>query len=132
MAIAEAPKPVITETAVETLSTTPAVADIITDPRISVRSQLESAYRAYASGRFDASERALTSILNANASGEAYLLRGCARYTKAMLTRDSDALLSDAKSDFEAALKINRKLRLDRNAFSPKLIAFFDQVRTGR
>ena len=115
---------------VQTLST-PRVSsqEMITDPKVSVRSQLESAYRAYASGRFDSSERALTTLLNTNVSGEAYLLRGCARYTRAMLSRNPDSLLKDARDDFKAALKINRKLRLDKTAFSPKLVAFFDDVR---
>ncbi len=130
--VAETVRPQLTEPAVETLSTTRSGTEIITDPKVSVRSQLESAYRAYASGRFEVSERALTSILDTSASGEAYLLRGCTRYTRAMLSRDSGALLSEARSDFEAALKINRRLRLDQRAFSPKLIAFFDEVKAGR
>ncbi|HVS30780.1 MAG TPA: hypothetical protein VMS98_04925 [Thermoanaerobaculia bacterium] len=129
--MAETVRPQLTEPTVETLSATRSLTEIITDPKVSVRSQLESAYRAYASGRFEVSERALTSILDTSASGEAYLLRGCTRYTRAMLSRDSGALLSEARSDFEAALKINRRLRLDQRAFSPKLIAFFDEVKAG-
>ena len=95
------------------------------------RAQLESAYRAFATGDLESSERALTSILDTGASGEAYLLRGCTRYTRAMLSRTPDSLLAAAKSDFKAALKINRALRLDKAAFSPKLIAFFEEVRKG-
>ncbi|MEA2235977.1 MAG: hypothetical protein QOC81_701 [Thermoanaerobaculia bacterium] len=93
------------------------------------QSQLESAYRAYAAGDLASSERALTQILSSSQSAEAYLLRGCARYTQAMLSREPDALLASAAADMQAALRINRSLRLDRTAWSPKLVAFFEQVR---
>ena len=59
-------------------------------------------------------------------------MRGCARYTRAMLSRTPDPLLVAATDDFRAALQRNGALRLDRNAFSPKLVAFFEQVRRGR
>ncbi|HUP50763.1 MAG TPA: hypothetical protein VNA04_18460 [Thermoanaerobaculia bacterium] len=94
-----------------------------------LRSQLESAYRFYASGDFNASERALSSILERRRSAEAYLLRGCARYTRALLSRTPDEILAAASSDFKAALKVNRNLRLDKRAFSPKLVEFFESVR---
>ena len=90
---------------------------------------LESAYRAFAAGDVRKSDELLSDILAANASAEAYLLRGCARYTQAMLSRKPEALLSAAAEDFRAALRLNRALRLDRSAFSPKLVAYFDQVR---
>jgi hypothetical protein len=90
---------------------------------------LESAYRAFAAGDVRKSDELLSHILAANASAEAYLLRGCARYTQAMLSRTPEALLSAAAEDFRAALRLNRALRLDRGAFSPKLVAYFDQVR---
>ncbi|HEV8657394.1 MAG TPA: hypothetical protein VGS96_02095 [Thermoanaerobaculia bacterium] len=96
---------------------------------VSVRAQLESAYRAFATGDFNASERVLTSMLSTSRSGEAYLLRGCVRYTRAMLSRTPD--LESAKNDFKAALQMKRSLRLDQSAFSPKLIAFFEEVRKG-
>lgn len=112
-----------------TPATTPALSAPVEAPRAALRSQLESAYRFYASGNLDASERALTSILNATRSGEAYLLRGCARYTRAMLSRKPDQGLETASSDFKAALKLNRSLRLDKRAFSPKLVEFFESVR---
>lgn len=98
---------------------------------VSRRALLESAYRAFANGDLGASEQALTSILNASPSGEAFLLRGCTRYTRAMLSRSPEAGLTAARSDFKAALKLNRALRLDKTAFSPKLIAYFEQVRRG-
>lgn len=92
-----------------------------------VRPQLEAAWRAFAAGDLAGSEQMLTRTLGARQSGEAYLLRGCARYTRAMLSRNSN--LAAAAADFRAALKLNRALRLDPAVFSPKLIAFFEQVR---
>ncbi|HET7707166.1 MAG TPA: hypothetical protein VFM36_13850 [Thermoanaerobaculia bacterium] len=131
------PVPVATATVAETpVEIVPAAADPAPisvaekpQPKAALRSQLESAYRFYASGNFEASERALTSILNATRSGEAYLLRGCARYTRAILSRQPDAGLATASSDFKAALKVNRSLRLDKRTFSPKLVEFFESVR---
>jgi hypothetical protein len=93
----------------------------------SMRPQLEAAYRAFAAGDLAASEQLLTRVLASRANGEAYLLRGCTRYTRAMLSRKPE--LEGATADFRAALKLNRALRLDKTAFSPKLVAFFEQVR---
>ena len=94
-----------------------------------VRPTLESAYRAFAAGDLPKSDALLSQILATNASAEAYLLRGCARYTEATLTRGK---LDAATEDFRAALQLNPTLRLDRSAFSPKLVAYFDQVKVGR
>lgn len=137
------PAPVVTETVAEPVQPVAVVAEPapvpvvekaqvtkpVEAPKTALRSQLESAYRFYASGNFEASERALTSILNATRSGEAYLLRGCARYTRAVLSREPDPGLATASSDFKAALKLNRSLRLDKRTFSPKLVEFFESVR---
>jgi hypothetical protein len=71
-------------------------------------------------------------MLAATPAAEAYLLRGCVRYTRAMLSRAPDALLLAATDDFKAALEKNRALRLDRRVFSPKLVERFEQVRNGR
>ena len=102
-------------------------------PEAATRADLRPAYRAFASGDLASSERLLTGILSArSAPAEAYLLRGCARYTRAMLSRTPDPLLMAATDDFRAALQRNAALRLDRNAFSPKLVAFFEQVRGRR
>jgi hypothetical protein len=102
-------------------------------PTPATRTDLRPAYRAFASGDLTSSERLLTGILSAQtAPAEAYLLRGCARYTRAMLSRTPDPLLVAATDDFRAALQRNAALRLDRNAFSPKLVAFFEQVRGRR
>lgn len=93
---------------------------------------LRSAYRAFAAGDFSSSEEALTRMLREQPNAEAYLLRGCTRYTQAMLSRTPDALLAAASADFKAALAEKRALRLDPHAFSPKLVSFFEQVRNGR
>jgi hypothetical protein len=92
------------------------------------RPQLESAYRAFAAGDLEGSERALSAILVTAPSGEAYLLRGCTRYTRALLSRN-EALAAEATTDFKTALRLKRSLRLDRRLFSPKLVDFFDQLR---
>ncbi|HYI10536.1 MAG TPA: hypothetical protein VEK57_15855 [Thermoanaerobaculia bacterium] len=94
---------------------------------------LKPAFRAFASGKLASSEQLLNGILKSqSAPAEAYLLRGCARYTQAMLSRKPDALLVAATDDFRAALERNRGLRLDRAAFSPKLVEFFENVRRKR
>jgi len=97
-----------------------------------LRPELESAYRAFAVGDLTTSESMLTHILDTHASGEAYLLRGCARYTRAMLARNADAGLASAADDFRQALKINGALHIDSADFSPKLVKFFEEVKRGR
>jgi tetratricopeptide (TPR) repeat protein len=96
------------------------------------RVQLASAYRAFASGNFDTTERILNGMLASKESADALMLRGCARYTRAILSRKAAGQLADARTDFRSALKLDGTLRLDRNAFSPKLVAFFDQVKSGQ
>src|SRR5439155_9682253 len=86
------------------------------------------AYRTLARGEIDKSETLLTLMIDNQPSAEALLLRGCARYTAAMLSRKPD--LTPATSDFKTALKMNRSLRLDKSAFSPKLVAYFDELRS--
>jgi tetratricopeptide (TPR) repeat protein len=98
----------------------------VTAPRVN---PIEPAYRAFARGDFAASEQLLSAMLVEKPTAEAYLLRGCTRYTRAMLSRAPAPLLAAATADFRAALKLNRSARLDQSAFSPKLIAFFDQSR---
>ncbi|HEX6159332.1 MAG TPA: hypothetical protein VF111_04140, partial [Thermoanaerobaculia bacterium] len=87
------------------------------------RAGLQTAYRAFAAGDLDTSEQLLTKIVTEAPSPEAYLLRGCARYTRAMLSRTPDALLAEAANDFRQALQRNPRLRLDARAFSPKLVS---------
>lgn len=91
------------------------------------RAKLESAYRAFAGGDLAASEQLLNELISANPTPEAYALRGCTRYTRAMLSRKGD--LSAASEDFRAALRLNAALRLDKMVFSPKLVDYFESVR---
>lgn len=100
--------------------------------KVDVRADLRRAYRAFAAGDLGKSEQLLTDILRAEPAPEAYLLRGCARYTKAMLSRSPDSLLVAATDDFRAALDAKSSLRLDRRSFSPKLVEFFEQIRERR
>ena len=103
-------------------------------PQASVEAKpdITPAYRAFATGDLATAERLLSRMLAASPVAEAYLLRGCVRYTRAMLSRTPDALLLAATDDFEAALERNRALRLDRRVFSPKLVAHFERVRGRR
>ena len=110
----------------ELASNQPPATSTVPDPS---EAQLQSAYRAYAAGDLAASERVLTQLLASKPSAEAFLLRGCSRYTEAMLSRNGSALLARATADVQSALRINRSLRLDSRAWSPKLIAFFEQVK---
>lgn len=102
--------------------------EIVTKPD-PAHEQLESAYRAFAAGDLAASDRALTQLLATKESAEAYLLRGCARYTQAMLSRNGEPLLASATADIQTALRLNHSLRLDAAAWSPKLVAFFENVK---
>jgi hypothetical protein len=95
------------------------------------RPDLTPAYHAFARGDLAGAEQILTTMLATQPIAEAFLLRGCARYTSAMLSRNPDAQLASAAADFRAALQRDRKLRLDRAAFSPKLVAYFEQLRAG-
>ena len=113
---------------VETKPAVPAAPSVRRDERIE-RADLQKAWRSYAAGDPTASESQLTRILSAAPVAEAFLLRGCARYTRAMLSRKPDPLLHAAREDFRAALARDRALRLDRRTFPPKLVAFFESVR---
>ncbi|HJQ39070.1 MAG TPA: hypothetical protein VKB93_18180 [Thermoanaerobaculia bacterium] len=108
----------------------PKLKEVVTT--VVLKPNLSNAFRAFATGDLTSSEQQLTDILASTPSAEAYLLRGCARYTRAMLSRTPDALLNAAVADFKAALQQNRALRLDSRAFSPKLIAYFEDVRNGK
>jgi len=96
------------------------------------RQQLEAAYRLFASGDLTGSERTLTAVLVAHQNAEAYLLRGCARYTQGILSRHPGALVASAASDMQAAFRLNHALQLDRVRWSPKLVAFYEQVKQGK
>lgn len=102
------------------------------EPVVIARPDVTPAYRAFATGDLATADRLLTNMLAKTPAAEAYLLRGCVRYTRAMLSRKPDAQLAAATADFKAALARNRALRLDPSVFSPKLVARFEQVRSGR
>lgn len=98
-------------------------------PRVS---PIEPAYRAFARGDFATSEQLLNALLSQKPTAEAFLLRGCTRYTRAMLSRTPAPLLAGATTDFQEALKLNHAVHLDKAAFSPKLVAFFEQTTSSR
>jgi hypothetical protein len=122
-AVSEKPKPVIP---------TPLPIPGPTPEPVPAKVDVTPAYRAFATGDLVTAESLLNRILAKTPAAEAYLLRGCVRYTRAMLSRTPDALLLAATDDFKAALERNRALRLDRRVFSPKLVERFEQVRSGR
>ncbi|HET8775785.1 MAG TPA: hypothetical protein VFP80_18450 [Thermoanaerobaculia bacterium] len=93
------------------------------------KADVAPAYRAYARGDLAGAEGLLTKMIGEMPAAEAYLLRGCVRYTRAMLSRNAETQLASANEDFRAALRRNRSLRLDPRTFSPKLVARFEQVR---
>ena len=92
-------------------------------------SPIEPAWRAYASGDLSRADLLLSAVVSSSPGADVYMLRGCTRWTLATLARHGD--VSAAEDDFRAALKLNRALRLDPATFSPKLVAFFEQVRRG-
>jgi hypothetical protein len=105
--------------------------DVLSVPATAVSSGggLESAYRAFARGDFDSADTQLTELLGRHPLAEGFLLRGCTRFTRATLSRSPKAGLNAAAEDFRAALKLNRGLRLQKSAFSPKLVTYFESVR---
>jgi tetratricopeptide (TPR) repeat protein len=112
----------------------PAVVATAAPPPVAVdtRPELEAAYRAFAGGDYAASETLLTNAIAKSATAEAFALRGCTRFTRAMLSRTPETLLPSAAADFREALRLNAALRLGGGAFSPKLVAFFESVRKGQ
>lgn len=95
--------------------------------------KLQTAYVAFANGNMAGSEQLLEVYLSEHRKeAEAYLLRGCVRYTRAMLSREPGSLLPSAEADFRKALELNRRIGLDAKQFSPKLVAFFNEVRKQR
>jgi hypothetical protein len=120
MALAAATTPrAVTVTAPPTTSAAAAAVDA---------TQLVAAWRAFAGGELDRAEMLLTQLVNANGGANAYLLRGCTRWTRAALARNGDK--RPAAEDFGAALSRNHALRLDPGLFSPKLVTFFEALRS--
>lgn len=107
-------------------------AEVVAPAAKPAKADVAPAYRAYAQGDLAGAERLLTTMIAGTPAAEAYLLRGCVRYTRAMLSRNAETLHASANEDFKAALRRNRSLRLDPRTFSPKLVARFEQVRRGK
>lgn len=97
--------------------------------RAATAPDLEVAYRAFAVGDLKDAERMLTQIIEQQPSPAAYLLRGCTRFTAAMLARDPGNLSEGARADVRRAYELNPSIYLDPKRFSPRLIAFLDTVR---
>lgn len=96
---------------------------------VAAKSSLKRAYLAFAQGSIDESEAALTQIIaNGDGVDQAYLLRGCVRYTKGMLRKDGGDFVTQARDDFRRALTMNPALGLDSKHFSPKLVSCFKEV----
>jgi len=109
---------------------TPANASKRYEPSSAIRAELKKAYIVYASGKLEESEAMLTKIVGKDPrADEAYLLRGVVRYTRLTLSGRKDSRMDEASADFRAALERDGSLTLDPVYFSPKLIAFFGQVR---
>lgn len=90
---------------------------------------IEVAYRAFATGELEVAEKMLTRLVERRPSPAAFLLRGCTRYTRAMLARVPGDLMLGARGDVRRAFELNQSLWLDPDRFSPRLIAFLEEVR---
>ncbi|MFZ2491653.1 MAG: hypothetical protein WA208_09225, partial [Thermoanaerobaculia bacterium] len=94
-----------------------------------VRAQLLNAYASFAGSRLTDAEAQLTSLIRSHPDlAEAFLLRGCARYTQSVLTSDA-SFTRAAENDFAAALRLRPGIGLDPRHFSPKLIAALREVK---
>ncbi|HYM60209.1 MAG TPA: hypothetical protein VEZ11_04885 [Thermoanaerobaculia bacterium] len=129
LAAAHVPRPPATTSTQSTPVPAPATPSSNPASADEARTRLETAYRAFARGDLDSADKMLSDLIAAKPSPEAFLLRGCARYTRALMTRTPEAQLDGAKADFVKALDGNHALRLDPRVFSPKLIAFFEKLR---
>jgi hypothetical protein len=91
--------------------------------------ELKRAWTAFAKGDMDACERISNEIVEARTgSADAYMLRAIAAFTKAK-TLEREDLLKRAGEDFAAAVRLNPSARMDKRHFSPKLVAFFEQIK---
>ncbi|HVT02949.1 MAG TPA: hypothetical protein VHL58_06185 [Thermoanaerobaculia bacterium] len=97
--------------------------------RETVRAQLHNAYSEFTKGNVETCESITSTLIQSRMANEdAFLLRGVARFTRAMVSNQRD-LLGAAAADFSAALTLNSAVGLDPKLFSPKLVSFFNDVR---
>jgi hypothetical protein len=97
-----------------------------------IRRELRKAWQAFSAGELTRCEGITTTLIDGKRGiDEAYAIRGIARYTEAM-TKSDDAMLDKATSDFATALKLNPKLRFDKQRLSPKVVGYFDEIRKSR
>lgn len=90
---------------------------------------LKRAWSAFVKGDVDGCETIAGEIVERRVgSADAYMLRAIAAYTRAM-TLEREDLLDRAAADFAAAVRLNPAAKMDKRHFSPKLIAFFDQIK---
>jgi len=90
---------------------------------------LKLAWAAFAKGDVDGCETIANTIVESRVgSADAYMLRAIAVYTKAM-TLEQEDLLDRAAADFAAAIRLNPAAKMDKRYFSPKLVAFFAQIK---
>lgn len=92
---------------------------------------LRRAWSAYVKGDIDGCAKIANDVVESRAgSSDAYVLRGIASYTSAM-TLEREDLLERAAADFATAVRLNRAAKIDKRHFSPKLVAFFEQIKSG-
>lgn len=95
------------------------------------RARLRDAWTAFGRGDIAEAESILDDVIKKNGRlSQGYLLRGCVKYTRAMLVKDSSRQLALSASDFSTALALDGSLGLDTTRFSPKLLAFFGEVQS--
>jgi hypothetical protein len=93
--------------------------------------ELKRAWSAYVKGDIDGCAKIANEVVESRSgSSDAYMLRGIASYTSAM-TLEREDLLERAAADFATAVRLNRAARIDKRHFSPKLVAFFEQIKSG-
>jgi tetratricopeptide (TPR) repeat protein len=128
------PPPVVPTPTEETPTTKPP--EPVTQPPVAQPATfpqpLASAYRELLNGRFDRAEELTDYYLRSNArSADGFMLRGCTRYIRGVLKNDKEQIAL-AADDFRAALRIRPSSTIDGRLFSPKLVAFFEDIRNGR
>ena len=98
-------------------------------PAVRPAQLLEQAYVAFARGDLATADTLAGVLIDSTDKRlEGYMLRACARYTRALMTNRVE-LERAAAVDVRSALAISRYATLDPDHFSPKVIAFFQKQR---